>query len=103
MFTGKQSVSVGDSLSYDEANNTVTWSIASLSSTLDPDASVVSVAFEVALTPTEAMRGTIPNLVDRTLMTARDSWTGAFVTAYGATITTNLPHDTLAAGKGTVE
>lgn len=103
VFTGKQSVSVGDSLSYDEASNTVTWNIASLSSTLDPDASVVSVAFEVALTPTEAMLGTTPKLIDRTLMTARDTWTGAFVTAYGSTITTNLPHDSMAAGKGTVE
>lgn len=101
-FTGRQSVSVGQSLSYDEASGTVHWTIDSLPPTLDPQAKTVSVAFEVALTPTAAMLGTMPTLVQSPLVTGRDSWTGAFVSARGATVTTDLPHDSMAADKGNV-
>lgn len=100
-FTGKQSISYGEHLSYEASENVITWSIGNLPATLSGD-TVVSVAFEVALLPETSMVGTTPILLASPLISARDTWTGAFVTARGATITTDLPHDQLAAGLGEV-
>ena len=100
-FTGKQSVSVGESLTYDAGTNAISWQVPSIDPTVR--GGVVSVAFEVALTPTEAMIGTTPVLVSGPLMHGQDAVTGAQVVGRGATITTNLPYDQLAAGLGVVE
>ncbi|MEK7105170.1 MAG: hypothetical protein AAB865_00585 [Patescibacteria group bacterium] len=102
-FTGKQSISYGESLDYDASSNSVRWTIGTLPATLAPDSPVISVAFEVAITPSESMVGSTPTLLASPLVTARDTFTGAFVTARGVTITTNLPHDEMAAGFGVVE
>ncbi|MEK7665778.1 MAG: hypothetical protein AAB337_02790 [Patescibacteria group bacterium] len=102
-FTGKQSVSIGESISYDAESNAIIWIIDSLSPTLDPNANIASVAIEVALTPDDEMVGTTPTLISSPLVTGRDSWTGAFVTARGTTVTTDLPYDDMAAGNGVVE
>lgn len=102
-FTGKQSVSYGNPVSFDAGENAVVWSAGSLSPTLAPGSQVVSVAFEVAVTPIETMTGTTPTLVVSPLLTAQDAFTGAFVSARGATVTTNLPYDSMAAGFGVVQ
>lgn len=101
-LSGPESVSVGQSLTYDKSTNSVHWSIGSLGPTLAPGSSVVSVAFEVSITPTASMVGKTPTLISGPVLTAQDAFTGATVTASGATITTNLPDDQQAAGLGTV-
>ena len=102
-FTGKQSVSVGNAVSYNVSQHSVNWSIGSIGPTLSPGSTIISVAFELAITPTEDMVGTTPVLMSRPLITGTDTNTGVFVTASGATVTTDLPHDSMAAGFGTVE
>ncbi len=49
-FAGKQSISIGNSLTYFEESNSIRWTIGSIEPTSN-NGSVVSVAFEVALTP----------------------------------------------------
>ena len=102
-FTGKQSVSYNGSVDYNAATGVVSWAVGSLPPTLASASPVVSAAFEVALTPTAEMAGSTPTLVASPLLTGRDTFTGAFVTARGAAITTNLPYDQMAAGLGVVE
>lgn len=101
-FTGKQSVSLGQSLHVDTNTGEMIWTIGSLPATLAPNSQVVSVAFEVAITPTTAMIGTTPTLLASPLITARDTFTGAFVSARGTAITTSMPYDSMAAGLGVV-
>ena len=101
-FTGKQSVSYDGSVEYDVATNSVSWTVGSLPATLAPESDIISAAFEVSLTPTEDMVGETPTLLSAPLVTARDTFTGAFVTARGSTITTDLPYDSMAAGLGVV-
>ncbi len=102
-FTGKQSVSYGESLNYNTTDHSITWTIGSLPPTLAPGSQMVSVAFEVAITPTADMIGKTPTLLASPLVSARDTFTGTFVSARGSTITTNLPYDSMAAGLGVVE
>jgi hypothetical protein len=100
-FTGRQTVSVGDAVRVD--TDTMSWSAASLQPTFAPNAKIVGVAFEVAITPTESQIGTTPTLLSDVRLTALDARTGALITASGAVVTTNLPGDTMAAGRGVVE
>jgi len=102
-FTGRQTVSTDEGVAYDPATNEIVWSTDSVSPTFSPSSKVVGVAFELAITPTEDQAGTTPTLLGFVRVTATDAATGAFVSAGGATITTNLPNDALAAGNATVE
>ncbi len=100
-FTGKQSVSVGEQLTYLAESNSIEWKIPSIDPTVRDG--VVSVAFEVAIVPTEAMLGKTPTLVSGPFVRGQDAFTGAQVIGRGVTITTNLPYDAMAAGLGIVE
>jgi len=102
-FTGRQTVSGGESVSYDAANKTVSWQTSELSTTFAPTAKIVGIAFEVAITPTENQIGTSPTLISNVSLSGTDGWTNAWLTASGASVTTNLPSDSLAAGLGIVE
>lgn len=103
VFTGKQSISYGESLNYDPTTNSVEWTIGKLPPTLGAGSQVVSVAFEVAITPTSSMIGKKPTLLASPLITAHDTFTGSFVTARGSSVTTDLPNDEMAKGLGVVE
>jgi hypothetical protein len=102
-LTGRQTVSQNGGVSYDEATRTVSWTSDTVSPTLDPSSATVGVAFEVSLLPTEEQIGTTPMLLSDIQMTATDKTTGMFVGATSSTITTDLPDDLMAAGKGVVE
>ena len=100
-FTGKQTVSVGDPVQHD--NGTISWTVDQVDPTFDPAGRIVGLAFEVGITPTEEQVGTAPTLLENIQITGTDSVTGAFVSATGPVVTTNLPHDTMAAGLSMVE
>lgn len=102
-FTGRQTVSVNGGVTYDAASNEMVWTSGSVSPTFSPSSKIVGIAFELAVTPSDDQIGTIPTLLKNIRVTGTDAVTGAFVSASGATITTNLPNDAMAAGNATVE
>ncbi len=102
-FTGKQTVSVNGGVVFDAASGQISWTSDSVSPTFAPSSKIVGIAFELALTPGDDQIGSIPTLLKNIHVTATDAVTGAFVSASGATITTDLPNDTLAEGNGVVE
>jgi len=103
VFTGKQTVSEGAGVVYDPNTNTISWRAASVSPTLSPSAKVIGIAFEVSITPDDSQVGTMPTLISNIRATGTDATTGAFISASGASASTNLPGDAMAAGLGTVE
>ncbi len=101
-FTGKQTVSFGNSVEYDSDTHTISWSANQIDSTFAPTSYVVGLAFEVGLTPTENQVGIAPTLLDSIQITGTDTNTGAFIGASAPTVTTDMPYDAMAAGLGVV-
>lgn len=97
-LTGRTSSSVGDAIT--SHNGTVTWFIGSLNPTLPPESSVVGIAFEVAITPTEDQIGTTPTLLESTRATGTDMRTQEYISAGTSGVTTSIPYDTKAASYG---
>ena len=102
-FTGRQSTSQNNGVEFDPETGIISWELASLEPTLSPTSKVVGVAFELAITPDITMIGEIPTLLSDIHLTATDSRTGAFVSASGSEVTTNLPNDLMASDKARVE
>lgn len=102
-FTGRQSTSQNSGITYDDATRVISWTSTSLPPTLAPTSKVIGIAFEVGITPGEEMIGEIPLLLYDVHLTGRDLRTGVFVSRSGATVTTNLPNDLMAAGNAIVE
>ncbi len=100
-FTGKQTVSVGDPVEHDAG--TISWTSDQIDPTFAPTAPIIGLAFEVGITPTEGQTSTTPTLLENIQITGTDANTGAFVSASGPVVTTDLPHDTMAADQGIVE
>jgi hypothetical protein len=102
-FTGKQTVSQNGGVSFDAATNTISWFAARIDPTLSPSAQIIGVAFELGITPSASQVGTTPPLLNNVRITGTDATTGAFVSASGSAVSTNLPLDAMAAGLGVVE
>ncbi|MFH1315135.1 MAG: hypothetical protein ABIH67_01940 [Candidatus Uhrbacteria bacterium] len=100
-FTGKQTVSVGNSIEHDAG--TIRWTSDQIDPTFAPIAPIVGLAFEVGITPNEEQVGTAPTLLENIQITGTDSVTGAFISATGPVVTTDLPHDTMAANQSIVQ
>lgn len=102
-FTGRETVSQNGGVTFDAGSGTIEWSSPRLEPTLSPSAPIVGIAFELAVTPDASQAGSIATLLNNVRITATDATTGAFVSASGSTVTTNLPNDAMAAGFGVVE
>jgi len=68
-WTGKNSISQGQNLTYDDATRTLSWS----TDTLEPQ-SEAGVYFEVAFTPTSAQINTTPLLLKNIHLSADDNF-----------------------------
>jgi hypothetical protein len=101
-WTGRYSVTAGESMDYFPSTGRVRWKVGTINAHTDVSARI-GASFEVALTPTEADAGASPLLVGKIVVTGVDSGTGAKIEAISRDITTALEFDTLAAGKGVVE
>ncbi len=97
-LTGRQSVSVGSSV--EQEDGSVIWSVGEVGPTLPSGSPVIGAAFEISITPTEADIGTTPALLEQTLLTARDTFTGSFISKSANAITTSLPSDDIASTYG---
>ena len=85
-------------IAYDAGNRIVTWTIAAL----PDDIAQVGANMSLSITPTSADVGTFVNLLGPSLMVAKDVETGSPVESGAGTVTTELPDDGLAQGKGVV-
>ncbi len=103
VFTGRETVSQNGGVNYDTSAGTIKWSATRLEPTLSTTSAIVGIAFELALTPDTSQAGTIATLLKNIRLTGTDANTGAFVSASGANVTTNLPSDAMATGLGVVE
>ncbi|HLD18342.1 MAG TPA: hypothetical protein VJB99_04760 [Patescibacteria group bacterium] len=102
-FTGRQTVSQGEAVSYDLNDRSITWTAPSVAPTFPPGSKVIGIAFEVGITPEQNQVGTSPKLLEDVRLSAADQTTGVIVSASGSAVTTDLPGDSLAAGLGTVQ
>lgn len=102
-FTGHQTSSESNGVSFDPDTRKMHWNVSSIPPTLDPASKLFSVAFEVVVNPTTTQIGTSPILVKDIHFTGTDAFTGAFISATGSTITTKLPNDAMVGKKGIVQ
>ncbi len=101
-FTGRQTVSQGNGMTYDTGTRMVVWGADRIEPTLPAHSRVVGVAFEVALRPEQNQIGHFAPLLIESDAAGVDMNTGAILTAGAKTITTDLPDDALALGLGKV-
>ncbi len=100
-WTGKYSVTSGQSAAYLPSTGTVQWDAGLVP--VGADGSIkVGLSFEVELTPDKTDIGKIPVLLKDIKVTGADSVTGARVGATAPDITADLQLDERAAGKGKV-
>lgn len=95
VWTGKTSVTRGREPIYNPANRTVTWTVSSVSA-----GESVSINFELAVTPTEAERGSIPLLLTNIRASATDSVTQKGLAANAGSLNASLTTDTIGKAKG---
>lgn len=91
-WVGAHSIA-SENISYDEATNTVTWDIGTLSSGAGFSTSAREAAFQVGLTPTTAQLGTAPTLVTGIALSGLDSLSNKTVTVTNSPLTTRLSSD----------
>lgn len=82
-----------ESISHDEATNTVTWDLGDVSSGLGFSEPPRNTAFQVSITPTSAQTGSAPILVNSNLFSAYDTSLGKNISVSQPALTTRLPND----------
>lgn len=97
-FQAVRSVAIG-SVSYNETTRTLTWSM----SEIPADISTGNAQVEIAYTPSDADVEEYGKLLSGSILRGEDEITSAVVTAEAAEVTTEMPEDTIAAGKGIVQ
>lgn len=85
-------------VSYESSSRVLTWSIAEIAE----DVAAGSAQIEVVYTPGEEDVDTYGKLLSSTVLRAVDAQTGAIITAQSGEITTEMPSDEVAEGKGIV-
>jgi hypothetical protein len=101
-FSGNTTASEDEGVTFDPLTRKITWDLAQVPPTLNPESKVYSVAFEVILIPTTAQIGSSAPLLQKTSFTGQDAVTGVTRTISKPDITTNLPSDTMAKNKAIV-
>lgn len=102
-WTGKTTVTAGESLKYDALTHTVTWKNDLVEATLGDICPCVGGGFEVALTPTAETTGQTINLLDQLYLSGTDIYTNEVIVTSAANLTTNLITDPYAKGKHKVQ
>lgn len=98
IWTGKSTVDAGE-VTFDAANSKIIWEL----NWLPTNVTQLLIGFEVALTPTADQLGKSPTVIDAAIMEARDRENNNPIILSTPPLTTALPDDDLAAGKGKVE
>lgn len=100
-WTGRYSVTSGESMDYFASTGRVRWKIGTIPAFADGTS--IGASFEVALTPGADDVGTAPLLVKKITVTGLDAATGAKLTALSGDLSTVLEFDARAKNKDTVE
>lgn len=78
-FTGRQTVSQGETVIYDSSTHEIKWMIKKVPTTLSPTSKIIGAAFEVGITPESEDDALL--LLKNIEFSAIDDWTGAFIKA----------------------
>lgn len=97
IWTGKSSVSKGNNLIYIPDKKTLTWS----SNSLQPYESV-GIYFEIAITPTEKDRKTIPQLITKSSVSGEDLYVKKTISADFGAMRASLSEDAIGKEKGVI-
>lgn len=101
-WTGRTSVTDGEAIDFLPTSRRVRWTIGRIEPFVGSVGPQVGASFELALTPTDEMVGTEPLLLTDIVLTGTDEPTGYVVRATALPVTTGLPFDSKAKGKGWV-
>ncbi|HRH23286.1 MAG TPA: hypothetical protein PK295_01500 [Candidatus Magasanikbacteria bacterium] len=94
-WTGKTSVTQGSAPSYTPSTRTVRWSMGTI-----PAHANAGLFFELSLTPTEADRGTVPDMITGAEVTGSDSYLGYSLVRTSGLLDSSLKTDTKGSAKG---
>ncbi len=97
-FAGNTASDSG-AITYDEATRTVRWQV----DTLAVETGDIHAKFFVSVTPADSDEGTFVKMLSSSTLRITDEKTGARIDRTADAVTTELPDDSFAAGKGTVE
>lgn len=89
-------------IAFDSVTREVRWEVNTIPAGTGTLSAILSAQFTVRITPTTNQIGSTPVLVDAATVTATDVHTGEALSSSIATMTTDLLHDTRAAGQGIV-
>ena len=101
-WTGRYSVSGGQAIDYLPTSNRIRWDIGALSALAGGEDEGVGASFEVALKPGAESAGHVAGLLHDIELSGYDSATGLKLYSTAPAISTELPFDSRAAGKGVV-
>ncbi len=90
-------------LTLDSASREIVWKVGDVAAgtgTFDP---VVSIAFQVALLPVSSQRGNAANIMGEVRVQGSDAFSEQTLAGASNPLTTNLPNDSSAQGKGIVQ
>jgi len=102
-FSGKETSSEDGGVSYNEKTRKISWDVPLIPPTLNPQSQVFSVAFEVVLSPIGNQVGKNAPLLTQIQFSGTDGVTNTQLHENKPNITTNLPEDQMARGKGTIK
>ena len=84
--------------SFDSSSREIVWSAGDVSA-----GNSKTLSFQISLAPSESQKYFVADLISQATATAEDQATGAIITAQSNGVNTNLPDDSTASGKGTVQ
>lgn len=102
-WTGNYSVTNGEAIDWLPTSSRISWKVGDLTAYDGTVGEYMGASFEVALTPTATMADTTADLITGISLAGTDATTGLKITISHAPITTDLPFDQRAAGKGVIE
>ncbi len=101
-WLGKQTVTAGSAVAFDPATREVSWRINRVPPGTGSLFAGLEATFDVSVTPVEADVGQLIILLNQTVVTARDAFTEQDLRVEKAIVTSDLPGDVAAQGKGLV-
>lgn len=101
-WTGQESVSIGSGLNFNPKTRELSWSLDSLDTFVGYSSSMASASFSLELNPLTSQVGKSAILLQNIKIIGHDNKTGHDLSADASVITTDLPNDSKAAGKGKV-
>lgn len=101
-WTGQAVTTSAGSLSFDSATRTVRWTLNRVPDGVGTTSPTLAASFDLSITPGSSDVGLFPVLLEATRLAAIDGFTKTELSVEQAAVTTNLPNDTRATGKGAV-